>query len=35
MANLTPTASFDSVIQLEINTVALAGEGGIFVLFYE
>jgi hypothetical protein len=29
MANLTPTASFDSVIQLEINTVALAGEGGI------
>lgn len=29
MANLTPTASFDDVVQLETNTVALAGEGGI------
>lgn len=29
MANLTPTASFDNVIQLETNTVALGGAGGV------
>ena len=29
MANLTPTASFDDVIQLETTTVALGGAGGI------
>jgi len=28
MANLTPVNSFDDVIQLETNTIALGGVGG-------